>query len=108
GIDLEDLVERYGPQPERRVIDILKQVCGSLAEAHELGLIHRDIKPANIIINKRGGLYDFVKVLDFGLVKAVDSDKEAAITAANCITGTPLYMSPEAIDRPAQVDSRSA
>jgi hypothetical protein len=94
GIDLEDLVERYGPQPDQRVIGILKQVCGSLAEAHGLGLVHRDIKPANIILNKRGGLFDFVKVLDFGLVKAVDAGKEAALTAANNITGTPLYMSP--------------
>jgi hypothetical protein len=99
GIDLESLVERFGPQPEGRVIDILKQVCGSLAEAHGLGLIHRDIKPANIVLNHRGGLVDFVKVLDFGLVKAVDPGKEAALTAANCITGTPLYMSPEAIER---------
>lgn len=107
GVDLEELVERYGPQPERRIVEILKQVCGSLAEAHELGLIHRDIKPANIILNKRGGLCDFVKVLDFGLVKAVDSATEAALTAANCITGTPLYMSPESIERPDQVDARS-
>src|SRR5262249_38964144 len=77
GIDLEDLVERYGPQPERRIVQILRQVCGSLAEAHSLGLIHRDIKPANIILCKRGGLCDFVKLLDFGLVKAVDSANEA-------------------------------
>ncbi len=107
GIDLEELVERYGPQPERRIVHILKQICGSLSEAHDLGLIHRDIKPANVILNKRGGLCDFVKVLDFGLVKAVDADKEAALTAANCITGTPHYMSPESIDRPDLVDSRS-
>jgi serine/threonine protein kinase len=107
GIDLEKLVKVFGPQPERRVVEILKQVCGSLAEAHGLGLIHRDIKPANIVLNRRGGLCDFVKVLDFGLVKAVDSGKEATLTAANCITGTPLYMSPESIDRPEQVDARS-
>ena len=107
GIDLEALVERYGPQPEGRVIDVLRQVCGSLAEAHGLGLIHRDIKPANIILNHRGGLVDFVKVLDFGLVKAVDTGKEAALTAANCITGTPLYMSPEAIEHVDQVGPRS-
>src|SRR5262249_34450546 len=107
GIDLEDLVERYGPQPERRIVQILRQVCGSLAEAHSLGLIHRDIKPANIILCKRGGLCDFVKLLDFGLVKAVDSANEATLTAANCITGTPLYMSPESIERPDEVDARS-
>jgi hypothetical protein len=107
GVDLEDLVERFGPQPEPRVVQILRQVCGSLAEAHGLGLIHRDIKPANIVLNKRGGLCDFVKLLDFGLVKAVDSAKEATLTAANCITGTPLYMSPESIEHPDKVDARS-
>lgn len=107
GIDLEQLVERYGPQPEPRVVEILKQVCGSLAEAHALGLVHRDIKPANIVVNRRGGLDDYVKVLDFGLVRPVAPDADAAVTAANVITGTPLYMAPEAIERPDQVDARS-
>jgi serine/threonine protein kinase len=107
GLDLEELVLRDGPLPEGRVIHILAQLCGSLAEAHAAGLIHRDIKPANIVINRRGGLYDFVKVLDFGLVKALDSEREATLTAANAITGTPLYMSPEAIEQPDAVDARS-
>ena len=107
GIDLEQLVERYGPLPERRVVEILKQVCGSLAEAHGLGLVHRDVKPANIVVNRRGGLDDYVKVLDFGLVKPVDADKEAAVTAPNLVAGTPLYMPPEAVERPDQVDARS-
>ena len=77
GLTLQSLVERYGPQPEQRVVNILRQVCGSLAEAHGAGLIHRDIKPANIMINRRGGILDFVKLLDFGLVKAVDGARQS-------------------------------
>jgi serine/threonine protein kinase len=107
GIDLENLVRRFGPQPENRVIFILQQVCSSLAEAHAIGLIHRDIKPANIMLTERGGLYDFVKLLDFGLVKAVDSQKESRLTSAGAFTGTPLYLSPEAVRNPDEVDARS-
>ena len=106
GINLEDLVRKHGPQPEGRVIYILQQVCGSLAEAHTIGLIHRDIKPANIILTERGGLYDFAKLLDFGLVKAVDSKKDSSLTSAGSMTGTPLYMAPEAIQHD-QIDGRS-
>jgi len=107
GIDLQTLVEKYGPQPEARVIHILLQICGSLYEAHSLGLVHRDIKPANIMLNRRGAENDVVKVLDFGLVKAVDDAKQAGLTAANSLTGTPLYMAPEAIQSPNSVDARS-
>src|SRR5262249_57932480 len=66
GIDLEKLVKVFGPQPERRVVNILNQVFGSLAEAHGLGLIHRDIKPANIVLNRRGGGWGFCRGADFG------------------------------------------
>ena len=107
GINLQTLVEKYGPQSEGRVIHILTQVCGSLFEAHSLGLVHRDIKPANIMLNRRGGETDVVKVLDFGLVKAMDEEKQAGATAANSLTGTPLYMAPEAIQTPHAVDGRS-
>lgn len=107
GMDLEKLVQRYGPQPAGRVIHLLRQICGSLTEAHELGLVHRDIKPANIIISRRGGVSDFVKVMDFGLVKAVDGAKAANLTSANALTGTPLYMPPEAIQSPEKVEARS-
>ncbi len=107
GIDLQQLVEKYGPLPEGRVIHILKQVCGSLYEAHSKGLVHRDIKPSNIMLNRRGGEADVVKVLDFGLVKAVDQDKQAGMTAVNALTGTPQYMSPEAIQSPTLVDACS-
>jgi len=106
GIDLQVLIERYGPQSEARVIRILTQVCGSLFEAHSQGLVHRDIKPANIMINRRGSEPDLVKVLDFGLVKALDEKKQSGLTS-NGLTGTPLYMSPEAIQTPQLVDTRS-
>ncbi len=107
GIDLESLVTKFGPLPEARVVNILKQVCGSLAEAHGIGLIHRDVKPANIFLTCRGGIVDFVKLLDFGLVKAVDEQKIAKLTSAGGIAGTPLYLSPEAIERPDSVNPRS-
>jgi hypothetical protein len=100
GIDLQDLVDMHGPLREGRVIGILRQISGSLAEAHAVGLIHRDIKPANIILTTRGGIPDYVKVLDFGLVKAMDAEHEAKITRANVSVGTPYYMSPEAVERP--------
>ena len=107
GVTLEELVDRFGPQPEGRVIHILRQVCGSLAEAHGIGLIHRDVKPANVILNRRGGVPDVVKLLDFGLVKAIDTQREAKLTTAGAMTGTPLYMSPEAVQRPHEIDTRS-
>jgi serine/threonine protein kinase len=105
GIDLQDLVEQYGAQPEGRVIRILKAICSSLYEAHSLGLVHRDIKPANIMLNRRGGESDVVKVLDFGLVRALDEAKATRQTGG--LAGTPLYMSPEAIQSPDSVDPRS-
>jgi serine/threonine protein kinase len=105
GIDLQALVEKYGPQPEGRVIRILKAVCSSLYEAHSLGLVHRDIKPANVMLNRRGGEPDVVKVLDFGLVRALDEAKQSQQSGG--LTGTPLYMSPEAIQTPDLVDACS-
>jgi serine/threonine protein kinase len=105
GLNLQQLVELCGPQPEGRVIHILKGVCASLAEAHALGLVHRDIKPGNIMLNRRGGDFDVVKVLDFGLVKALDETK--ITVQSGTMAGTPLYMSPEAIQSPDCVDARS-
>ena len=107
GMNLEDLVKRLGPLPEARVLYILRQVCGSLAEAHAAGLVHRDVKPANIFLTCRGGLHDFVKVLDFGLAKAVDDQKNANVTSPNALMGTPLYLSPEAVQQSTAVDARS-
>jgi len=106
GIDLDQLVRQFGAQPEGRVIHILRQVCGSLSEAHRIGLIHRDVKPANIILTRRGGVCDLVKVLDFGLVKAVNVGPSAGMKAS-AVVGTPHFMPPEAIERPESVDGRS-
>ncbi len=107
GINLDDLVKEFGPQSPGRVIFVLKQVCLSLAEAHATGLIHRDIKPANIILCERGTLHDVAKVVDFGLVKDVETGASTTLSGVNAITGTPLYMSPEAIKSPENLDARS-
>jgi hypothetical protein len=106
GMNLDDLVARFGPLTEARTVYLLKQICGSLAEAHAAGLVHRDIKPANIFVTRRGGLSDFIKVLDFGLVKSLESEDSVQLTSAG-MTGTPLYMSPEAVMNPEQIDPRS-
>jgi serine/threonine protein kinase/CHASE1-domain containing sensor protein len=106
GITLQDLVDTEGPLPAGRVVRILEQVAGALAEAHELGLIHRDIKPANIMLTRRGGIPDFVKVLDFGLVKETSSEGAADISRAMPLLGTPLYLAPEGISS-GQVDARA-
>jgi serine/threonine protein kinase len=107
GIDLDALVARHGRQSEARVIHILRQICGSLAEAHAISLVHRDIKPANLMLCHRSGQGDVVKVLDFGLVKAVDAQKQATLTAANVVMGTPNFMSPESFEHPDHVGPAS-
>jgi serine/threonine protein kinase len=109
GLNLGELVEGYGPQPEGRVVNLLIQVCESLAEAHAAGLVHRDIKPANIFVSDRGGVPDMVKVLDFGLVRTVASADETAPNTGDTETfvGTPNYMSPEAVEDSANTDARS-
>ena len=107
GLNLDDLIKRFGPLPEARMVFILRQICGSLAEAHAAGLVHRDIKPANIFLTRRGGMADFVKVLDFGLAKAVDGVDKANVTSPNALLGTPLYLAPEAVNQPEAVDARA-
>jgi serine/threonine-protein kinase len=107
GVTLEQLVTEDGPQPPGRVVRILRAVAESLAEAHAAGLVHRDIKPANIMVCDRGGVPDTVKVLDFGLVKELTPDADAALTQADALMGTPLYLPPEAVTAPDTVDARS-
>jgi hypothetical protein len=108
GANLADVVATAGPMPAARVIHILEQVAGALAEAHEIGLIHRDIKPANIFLTEQGRVPDVAKVLDFGLVKELDppDGEHADVTRADSVTGTPLYMAPEALTAPTTVDGR--
>ena len=107
GINLDVLVAQHGRQQVGRVIHILTQICGSLAEAHAIGLVHRDIKPANLMLGCRGGLFDVVKVLDFGLVKALDSQRQTALTSANVVMGTPNFMAPESFENPGAVGPAS-
>jgi hypothetical protein len=101
GLDLDELVVKYGPMPPERAVHVLGQVCASLAEAHENQLIHRDVKPANVYLCQYGLISDFAKVLDFGLVKAQHAVPEgvldASVTAANTIRGTPAFIAPEQI-----------
>lgn len=96
GTHLEELVAATGPQQPGRVIEILRQAASSLAEAHSLGLVHRDVKPANMMLCRVGLEDDFMKVLDFGLVKAaVGSDEGPVLTAEFSFAGTPAYAAPE-------------
>jgi hypothetical protein len=108
GISLDELARHDGPQPPGRVVHILRQVCGALAEAHRRGLVHRDIKPANLHLHVRGDVPDHVTVLDFGLAKElVPSPEQTQLSLAGGLLGTPLYIAPEAITRPDQVDGRT-
>ena len=97
GIDLENLVIDFGPQPPIASISILAQVCGALNEAHRRGIIHRDIKPANIILCERGDVPDVAKVVDFGLAKEIDRERRRR---RRSILGTPAYIAPEAVTDP--------
>ncbi len=97
GLDLETLVERFGPMRPPRVVYLLQQACHSLAEAHAAGLIHRDVKPGNLYACWFGLEADFLKVTDFGLVKATPElvPEQTKLTADGLTTGTPAYMAPE-------------
>ncbi len=107
GMDLQQLVERFGPLPAPRVAYVLRQALGSLAEAHSRGIIHRDIKPSNIFLTQRGGLFDFVKVLDFGLAKQIKAEGAAELTKTGMLFGTPRYIAPETVYGTAKADHRS-
>ena len=110
GLDLDSLVERYGPLPAERVVHILRQVCSSLQDAHANGLVHRDIKPANVVVSRAGTTFDFAKVLDFGLVKlepSPSSDDDAVrLSTEGSTSGTPAFMAPEVVLGAAETDHR--
>ncbi|MFL5517332.1 MAG: serine/threonine-protein kinase [Gemmatimonadales bacterium] len=95
GLDADRLVRRYGPVPPERAIYLLRQICHSLSEAESRGLVHRDIKPANVFLCHYGEEYDFVKVLDFGIVTAPGGSVEPAITRDAHVQGTPAFIAPE-------------
>jgi len=97
GLDLQRFVERFGPLEPARLVFVLQQVCGSLGEAHARGIVHRDIKPSNIFLTQRGGLYDYVKILDFGLAREIREVGDAGLTKPGVVFGTPRYMAPEAV-----------
>ena len=106
GVSLDKFVADWGPLEEGRVIYVLLQICGSLNEAHGLGLVHRDVKPANVALCRAGGAYDVAKVLDFGLVR--DRERESVkVSASGQMLGTPTYMAPESFAKPDSVDARS-
>jgi eukaryotic-like serine/threonine-protein kinase len=97
GMDTDRLIRRFGPLPAERVIFLWRQICHSLSEADSCGLVHRDIKPANIFICRYGEDHDFVKVLDFGLVKTFEEGVEEApaLTREHTVRGTPAFIAPE-------------
>jgi serine/threonine-protein kinase len=107
GLTLQEIVERHGPLPAARAAHALRGIAGSLSEAHARGLVHRDIKPANVMLCRRGGEDDVVKVLDFGLVKDTRSPHTRDLTRALRVLGTPAYMAPERIEQPDSADMRS-
>ena len=108
GSNVADLLEKGGAMPPARVEAILRQVCGSLEEAHAHGIVHRDLKPENIVLTERAGTKDFVKVLDFGIAKrqSENDPNEAKLTQQGMVLGTPPYMSPEQFTG-AVIDARS-
>ena len=110
GLDLDTLVRQYGPLPPERAAHILRQVCSSLQDAHANGLVHRDVKPANVVVSRAGTTYDFVKVLDLGLVKidtARIADNDAVkLTSDDSTSGTPAFMAPETVLGVADTDHR--
>ncbi|MGH9174670.1 MAG: protein kinase domain-containing protein, partial [Vicinamibacterales bacterium] len=107
GFDLDQIVSRFGPQPPARVIMLLRQACRSLAEAHEHGLVHRDIKPANLFVTRLGAECDYLKVLDFGIVKDHPGQARTMLSSQGILQGTPAFMAPELIRGESPLDGRS-
>jgi serine/threonine-protein kinase len=108
GLDADRLVRRYGPVPTERAVYLLRQVCHALSEAESRGLVHRDIKPANVFLCRYGEECDFVKLLDFGIVKAPQVDGAGpAITREELIQGTPAFIAPEQALGGSSLDGRA-
>ena len=107
GVSLQKLVQTFGPQPGSRVIHILRQVCLSLEEAHARGMVHRDLKPSNIMVCKVALQHDFVKVLDFGLVKPTQTEEVTHLTVDGVSAGTPGYIAPEIAMGEERIDGRA-
>jgi serine/threonine-protein kinase len=107
GVDLDTLVRRDGPQPPERVVRILRQACHSLHEAHTRGLVHQDIKPANLYLCRYGAELDFVKLLDFGLVREYRAASESQPEGGEEMSGTPAFMAPEVIMGKIAADGRA-
>ncbi|NTX07835.1 protein kinase [Myxococcus sp. CA040A] len=105
GESLKEVVKREGPMSLRRATSLIEQATQGLAHAHQEGCVHRDLKPHNIMVQDLGGR-DFVKVLDFGLVKALEAEEEEQLTSTGQVLGTPQYMPPEQAGGEA-VDQRS-
>jgi serine/threonine-protein kinase len=106
GPTLEQLVREAGPLSPGRVVHLLRQVCGALAEAHGAGLVHRDLKPSNVIVATLGGQRDVAKLLDFGLVQDLSTASDERLTRTGMVLGTPGYMSPEQAAGDSTVDAR--
>lgn len=106
GPTLEELVKESGPLPPERLVHLLRQLCGALAEAHAAGLVHRDLKPGNVIVATLGGQRDVAKLLDFGLVHDLSTEDGERLTQLGMILGTPAYMCPEQASGDAAVDPR--
>jgi serine/threonine-protein kinase len=114
GLTLDQLVARDARLPLARARHIVRQICAALAEVHDKGMVHRDVKPDNVMLTERGGEFDFVKLLDFGIVKQLTNggavarpDDDRALTQQVRLLGTPAYMAPERIGSPSGVDARA-
>jgi serine/threonine-protein kinase len=107
GETLDKIVSQHGAMPIARALHVLKQICAALRVAHGRSLVHRDVKPHNIMLCRRGGEYDVVKILDFGLVKDTDRGQSRDLTQYQRVLGTPRYMAPERIRNAADADARS-
>ena len=107
GLDLHRIVTRFGPQPAERVIMLLRQACRSLAEAHEHGLVHRDIKPANLFVTRLGSEYDYLKVLDFGIVKDRPGQDATMLSARESCRARRRSWRPEMVSGGQAIDGRA-